>query len=59
MTKLKISIGKTYNTGNYTSIRLDVGLERDVEEVDGESVSEMKNEIKTILEEMEREYDVS
>ncbi|KKL70188.1 hypothetical protein LCGC14_2107460, partial [marine sediment metagenome] len=34
MTKLKISIGKTYNTGNYTSTRLDVGLERDVEEVD-------------------------
>ena len=54
MTKLKISIGKTYNTGNYTSTRLDVGLERDVEEVD-ESVSDMKNEIKTILEEMERE----
>ena len=58
MTKLKISIGKTYNTGNYTSTRLDVGLERDVEEVDGESVEEMKDEIKTILEEMEREYNV-
>ncbi len=55
MTKLKISIGKTYNTGNYTSTRLDVGLERDVEEVDDESVEEMKVEIKTILEEMERE----
>ena len=26
MTKLKISIGKTYNTGNYTSTRLDVGF---------------------------------
>jgi len=58
MTKLKISIGKTYNTGNYTSTRLDVGLERDVEEVDGASVEDMKDEIKTILGEMEREYNV-
>ena len=58
MTKLKISIGKTYNTGNYTSTRLDVGLERDVEQVDDNSVDDMKVEIKTILGEMEREYNV-
>lgn len=27
MEKLKVSIGKTYNLGNYQSLRLDVGLE--------------------------------
>lgn len=30
MTVLKVSIGRTYNTGNYTSLRLDVGLEMEV-----------------------------
>ena len=30
MERLKVSIGKTYNIGNYESVRLDVGLEADV-----------------------------
>ena len=31
MKTLKIAIGKTYNLGNYQSLRLDVGLETDEE----------------------------
>ena len=28
--RIKVSIGRTYNTGNYESLRLDVGLEIDI-----------------------------
>ncbi len=29
--RIKLAVGKTYNTGNYQSLRLDVGIEADVE----------------------------
>lgn len=32
MTKLKMSIGRTYNLGNYESLRLDVGIEDELSE---------------------------
>jgi hypothetical protein len=31
MSKIKVSIGRTYNLGNYNSLRLDVGLEDQLE----------------------------
>jgi hypothetical protein len=32
-TKIKVSIGRTYNVGNYESLRLDVGIEEETEGV--------------------------
>lgn len=29
--RLKVNVGRTYNMGNYESLRLDVGLEEEVE----------------------------
>jgi len=36
MSKVKVSIGRTYNTGNYQSLRLDVGLEDECVNEDNE-----------------------
>lgn len=31
-TRLKAAVGRTYNTGNYESIRIDVSIEEDIPE---------------------------
>ena len=38
MDRVKVSIGRTYNIGNYESLRLDVGIEEDCEPESLESV---------------------
>jgi hypothetical protein len=43
MERIKISIGRTYNLGNYESFRLDVGSERDV--LDGTPVDEAAEQL--------------
>ena len=30
--RLKVNVGRTYNTGNYESLRVDVGLEADFDD---------------------------
>ena len=41
MERIKISLGKTFNLGNFESLRIDVGLEKDVEK----ATSKLKQEL--------------
>ena len=54
MERLKISIGKTYNLGDYKSARLDVGLETDFEIVDEETFSDMLAEVEDLFDTAEK-----
>jgi len=42
MSKIKVSLGKTYNLGNYESLRIDIGVE---EEVDGLVTEAVRKEV--------------
>jgi len=55
MKTLKISIGKTYNLGNYQSLRLDVGLETDEER----TFYDISTEVEDRLLELERQHGVT
>jgi hypothetical protein len=61
--QIKVSVGRTYNTGNYTSVRLDVGIEKDIPdpqeevELDSELMSAYFD-MERVLEKMEREAKV-
>lgn len=66
MEKLKVSIGKTYNLGNYESLRLDVGLEVEFDAliIDTQARKESifvdtHNEVLNMLERMEKLQNVS
>lgn len=50
----KISIGRTYNLGNYESLRLDVGLEDEA----SRSWLDVYQDCKVILEKMEEDQGV-
>jgi hypothetical protein len=50
-THVKASIGRTYNTGNYESIRLDVSLE--VEVYDDHDINSVQNQLfRKVLDEL-------
>jgi hypothetical protein len=61
--QIKVSVGRTYNIGNYTSVRLDVGIEKDIPdpqeevELDSELMSAYFD-MERVLEKMEREAKV-
>ena len=61
MERIKVSIGKTYNMGNYESLRLDVGLERDI--VDAADLVRAfrvaKGEVRKMLSELEEEWNAT
>jgi len=61
MSKVKVSIGRTYNTGNYQSLRLDVGLEDEyVDDYDESSfVADMYESCIEYLAKMEKDQGVS
>ena len=61
MSKVKVSIGRTYNTGNYQSLRLDVGLEDECVDDYDESlfVDKMYESCLEYLAKMERDQGVS
>ena len=62
MSKVKVSIGRTYNTGNYQSLRLDVGLEDECENNDYEEslfVDKMYESCIEYLAKMEKDQGVS
>ena len=61
MEKLKVSIGKTYNLGNYESLRLDVGLEVDCMEYDpGVDVFEViHKDVKGMLSKLEEKHHIA
>ena len=61
MSKVKVSIGRTYNTGNYQSLRLDVGLEDECGLIDDEKelVEDMYKNCKEYLAKMEKDQGVS
>lgn len=58
MERIKISIGKTYNLGNYESLRLDVGIELEEEEVSDLTVKAIKEDVETMLSKLEKEHGV-
>ncbi len=60
MGRVKISVGKTYNTGNYTSLRVDIGFEEDVEDYKNldKSIKLMKKKINDQLHQFEEENGV-
>ena len=49
MDKLKISLGKTYNLGNYESLRVDVGIEKFVEFADEKAKHELYEEVLDLM----------
>jgi hypothetical protein len=51
-TRIKVTIGRTINMGNYESMRLEEGMELDIEE--GESISEARI---VLLETLENQID--
>ena len=61
MNKAKLSIGKTYNMGNYESLRLDVGMEVDYHP-NYESIfnvlNSIRDDIMEYLEELEEKHGV-
>lgn len=59
MERLKISIGKTYNLGNYESLRLDVGLEVEHEKsVEADLFAGTSIRVGSMLKELEERYNV-
>uniref|UniRef100_A0A6M3J909 Uncharacterized protein n=1 Tax=viral metagenome TaxID=1070528 RepID=A0A6M3J909_9ZZZZ len=56
-TRLKLSIGRTYNLGNFQSLRLDVGMEDDISSFDTEedAFRKMENILTTQLSILEKE----
>lgn len=60
MTILKVSIGRTYNTGNYTSLRLDVGLETElIGELEDGDFDTLYSDVKSFLAKAEKDQGVS
>uniref|UniRef100_A0A6M3K8T8 Uncharacterized protein n=1 Tax=viral metagenome TaxID=1070528 RepID=A0A6M3K8T8_9ZZZZ len=55
--RLKLSIGRTYNLGNFQSLRLDVGMEDDISSFDTEedAFRKMENILTTQLSILEKE----
>ena len=49
MERIKVSLGKTFNLGNFESLRIDVGLEKDVELVTSRVKLELYNETMALL----------
>ena len=45
MVKVSLHLGKTYNLGNYESLRIDVGLEKDVPEITQEEKDKIYEEV--------------
>ena len=56
--KLKLSIGRTYNLGNYESLRLDVGLEREVETNMEEHFEDMRIDLEKELQKLENRHGI-
>ena len=56
--KLKLSIGRTYNLGNYESLRLDVGLEREVETNMEEHFEDMRVDLERELQTLENRHGI-
>lgn len=52
--KVKFSLGKTVNLGNYESLRLDIGLEANVENDYKEALYELVKKCMTELELLEK-----
>uniref|UniRef100_A0A6H1ZQJ4 Uncharacterized protein n=1 Tax=viral metagenome TaxID=1070528 RepID=A0A6H1ZQJ4_9ZZZZ len=63
MTILKIGIGKTYNIGNYQSLRLDVGIEAEFDYagvlIDDLEFADIYKRTKELLSKMEKDQGVS
>lgn len=63
MTILKIGIGKTYNIGNYQSLRLDVGIEAEFDYagvlIDDLEFADVYKRTKKLLSKMEKDQGVS
>ena len=58
MNRLKLSIGRTYNLGNYESLRLDVGLERDVETGMEDHFNDMRIDLERELQSLENRHGI-
>ena len=49
MQKVKMSLGKTFNIGNYESIRVDVGIEREVKDITQNTKDELYDEVLQLM----------
>ncbi len=49
MERIKITLGKTFNLGNYESKRIEVGIERDVEQVTKENTTRLREQVYKLL----------
>lgn len=58
MERLKVNIGKTYNLGNYESLRLEVGLEVDCDPASNEIFESCYRDIKEMLSKLETDNNV-
>ena len=58
MEKIKISLGKTFNLGNYESKKIEVGIERDVDVVTKAEVDKLRTQVYKLLEETASSLDI-